>query len=159
MIKLIDILNEIILSNLTDIEPYNDPNDEYAQDLDADLEDQGIDWRKESQIQLLDPNNIKPSEWNYLDDNPDSPKVIKYSKLDPKVFPPVLVVKKDSNEYEVIDGIHRVHAFRLNNYLIPAIVMTSRLEQGLSTTDSQMVNFMYNKYRNTNIPTPVQNIK
>jgi len=157
MIKLLNILNEIMLSDLTDIEPYNDPDDEYAQDLDADLEDEGIDWSSESSIELLDPNKIELSKWNYLSDDPNNSKSVKYSKLDPKVFPPALVVKRGSNKYEAIDGIHRVYAFRLNNYLIPAIVITSKLEQALNTTDSKMVNFMYSKYRKADVPTPIQN--
>ena len=39
--------------------------------------------------------------------------------------------------------------------MIPAIVISPALEQGLSTTDIQMVNFMFNKYKDTNVPTPV----
>jgi len=147
-------ISEDKLSNLTSIEPYNDPNDEFAQDLDLYLKMDGIDWRKESYITLLNPNSIGPSEWNYLSDDPDNPKSIKMSKEDPKKFPPILAVKIDNDKYEVIDGIHRVHAFRLNNHMIPAIVITPKLEQGLSTTDMRMVSFMFTKYKNSNIPTP-----
>jgi hypothetical protein len=149
-------LKETTLSSLTSIEPYNDPNDEYSQDLDSYLEEDNIDWRKESYITLLNPNNIEPSEWNYLSDDPNNKKSIGISKEDPRTIPPILVVKKGENKYEVIDGIHRVYAFRLNNYKIPAIVMTPRLEQELSTSDYQMVNFMFNKYQNSNIPTPTK---
>jgi ParB-like chromosome segregation protein Spo0J len=154
-------LKEEILSNLTKIEPYNDPDDEYAQDLDSYLEDDNIDWRKESYITLLNPNNIEPSEWNYLSDDPNNSKSIKISKADPKSIPPILVVKKGENKYEVINGIHRTYAFRLNNNMIPAIVMSPTLEQGLSTNDQQMENFMFNKYKNSNVPTPtkINNLK
>jgi len=149
-------LKEDILSNLTTIEPYNDPDDEYSQDLDSYLEDSNIDWKKESYITLLNPNQIQPSEWNYLSDDPQNSKSIKYSKIDPSKFPPILALKTGPNSYEAIDGIHRVYAFRLNNHMIPAIVITPKLEQGTSTTDSQMVNFMFNKYKDSNIPTPVK---
>jgi hypothetical protein len=149
-------LKETTLSSLTSIEPYNDPNDEYAQDLDFYLEDDNIDWREESYITLLNPNNIEPSEWNYLSDDPNNKKSISISKEDPRTIPPILVVKKGENKYEVIDGIHRVYAFRLNNYKIPAIVMTPKLEQGLSTSDYQMVNFMFNKYQNSSVPSPTK---
>lgn len=148
-------LKETTLSSLTNIKSYNDLDDEYAQDLDAYLQDDNIDWKKESHIDLLDPNQIEPSEWNYLSDDPNNSKSIKYSKLDPKLFPPILVVKKGS-KYEVIDGIHRVYAFRLNNHKIPAIVISPKLEQGLNTTDEKMVNFMFNKYKDSNIPTPIK---
>ena len=154
-------LKETTLSSLTSIKPYNDPDDEYAQDLDSYLEDDNIDWRKESYITLLNPNNIEPSEWNYLSDDPNNSKSIKISKADPKFIPPILVVKKGENKYEVINGIHRTYAFRLNNNMIPAIVMSPTLEQGLSTNDQQMENFMFNKYKNSNIPTPtkINNLK
>lgn len=148
-------LEEEKLSNLTKIEPYNNPKDEYSQDLDGYLKDDNIDWREESYITLLNPNKIKPSEWNYLSDDPKNPKSIKYSKLNPSKFPPILALKTGPNSYEAIDGIHRVYAFRLTNHMIPAIVITPKLEQGLSTNDIQMVNFMYNKYKDHNIPTPV----
>ena len=148
-------LKESPLSSLISIEPYNDPNNEYSQDLDSYLVDSGIDWEKESYITLLNPNDITPSEWNYLSDDPNNPKSVNISKEDPKTIPPVLVVKKGENQYEAIDGIHRAYAFRLNNYMIPAIVISPALEQGLSTTDIQMVNFMFNKYKDTNVPTPV----
>jgi len=148
-------LKETTLSSLTNIKSYNDLDDEYAQDLDAYLQNDNIDWKKESHIDLLDPNQIEPSEWNYLSDDPNNSKSIKYSKLDPKLFPPILVVKKGS-KYEVIDGIHRVYAFRLNNHKIPAIVISPKLEQGLNTTDEKMVNFMFNKYKDSNIPTPIK---
>jgi hypothetical protein len=85
-------LKEEILSNLTKIEPYNDPDDEYSQDLDDYLEDDNIDWRKESYITLLNPNQIQPSEWNSLSDDPKNPKSIKYSKIDPSKFPPILAL-------------------------------------------------------------------
>ena len=147
-------LKEDSLSSLTSIEPYNDPDDEYAQDLDTYLEDDNINWEKESYITLLNPNNIEPSEWNSLSDDPTNPKSVKMSKEDPKKFPPILVVKRGNNKYEAIDGIHRTYAFRLNNHNIPAIVISPKLEQGLSTSDTQMVNFMYNKYKNSDIPTP-----
>ena len=147
-------LKETSLSLLTSIEPYNDLDDEYAQDLDTYLEDDNIDWEKESYITLLNPNNIEPSEWNYLSDDPTNSKSVKISKEDPKKFPPILVVKRGNNKYEAIDGIHRVYAFRLNNHNIPAIVISPKLKQGLSTSDNQMVNFMYNKYKNSDIPTP-----
>jgi hypothetical protein len=149
-------LKEDILSNLTTIEPYNDPDDEYSQDLDSYLEDSNINWKKESYITLLNPNQIQPSEWNYLSDDPQNSKSIKYSKIDPSKFPPILALKTGPNSYEAIDGIHRVYAFRLNNHMIPAIVITPKLEQGISTTDSQMVNFMFNKYKDSNIPSPVK---
>jgi hypothetical protein len=147
-------LKEASLSSLTSIEPYNDPDDEYAQDLDAYLEDDNIDWKKESYITLLDPNQIEPSEWNSLSDNPNNDKSVKMSKEDPKKFPPILTVKRGNNKYEAIDGIHRTYAFRLNNHNIPAIVISPKLEQGLNTTDEKMVNFMFNKYKDSNIPTP-----
>jgi hypothetical protein len=147
-------LKEETLSNLTKIEPYNDPDDEYSQDLDDYLEDDNIDWRKESYITLLNPNQIQPSEWNSLSDDPKNPKSIKYSKIDPLKFPPILALKTGPNSYEAIDGIHRVYAFRLNNHMVPAVVITPKLEQGLSTNDTQMVNFMFNKYKDSNIPTP-----
>ena len=149
-------LKEDILSNLTKIEPYNDPDDEYSQDLDSYLENDNIDWRKESYITLLNPNQIQPSEWNSLSDDPKNPKSIKYSKIDPSKFPPILALKTGPNSYEAIDGIHRVYAFRLNNHMIPAVVITPKLEQGLSTNDTQMVNFMFNKYKDSNIPSPVK---
>ena len=149
-------LKEEILSNLTKIEPYNDPDDEYSQDLDDYLEDDNIDWRKESYITLLNPNQIQPSEWNSLSDDPKNLKSIKYSKIDPLKFPPILALKTGPNSYEAIDGIHRVYAFRLNNHMIPAVVITPKLEQGLSTNDTQMVNFMFNKYKDSNIPSPVK---
>lgn len=148
-------LKEEILSNLTTIEPYNDPEDEYSQDLDSYLEEENIDWEKESYITLLNPNHIKPSEWNYISDDPKNHKSIKYSKSDPSKFPPIIALKTGPNSYQAIDGIHRVYAFRLNNHMIPAIVITPELEQGLSTTDTKMVNFMYNKYKNFKIPTPL----
>ena len=156
MIKLVDILRETVLSSLTTIEPYNDPNDEYAQDLDSYLEDEGVNWRDESYIDLLNPYEIEGSEWNYLQNDPNNPKSVKYSKLDPKNVPPILAVKRGNNKYEVIDGIHRVYAFRLNNHLLPAIVMSPKLEQSLSTSDFQMVNFMFNKYKDADIPTPTK---
>jgi hypothetical protein len=154
-------LKEEILSNLTKIEPYNDPDDEYSQDLDDYLEDDNIDWRKESYITLLNPNQIQPSEWNSLSNDPKNPKSIKYSKIDPSKFPPILALKIGPNSYEAIDGIHRVYAFRLNNHMVPAVVITPKLEQGLSTNDTQMVNFMFNKYKDSNIPTPtkINNLK
>ena len=154
-------LKEEILSNLTKIEPYNDPDDEYSQDLDDYLENDNIDWRKESYITLLNPNQIQPSEWNSLSDDPKNPKSIKYSKIDPSKFPPILALKTGPNSYEAIDGIHRVYAFRLNNHMVPAVVITPKLEQGLSTNDTQMVNFMFNKYKDSNIPTPtkINNLK
>jgi GNAT superfamily N-acetyltransferase len=147
-------LKEEILSSLASIEPYNDPDDEYSQDLDSYLEDDNINWEEESYVTLLNPNDIEPSEWNYLSDDYNNPKSVKMSKEDPKKFPPILVVKKGENKYEAIDGIHRVYAFRLNNNMIPAIVITPKLEQGLSTNDIQMVNFMFNKYKDYNIPIP-----
>ena len=147
-------LKEEILSNLTKIEPYNDPDDEYSQDLDSYLEDDNINWEEESYVTLLNPNDIEPSEWNFLSDDPTNPKSVKMSKEDPRKFPPVLVVKRGANKYEAIDGIHRTYAFRLNNHNIPAIVISPKLEQGLSTNDTQMVNFMFSKYKDTNIPTP-----
>ena len=147
-------LKEDSLSSLTSIEPYNDPDDEYAQDLDASLEDDNINWEKESYITLLNPNIIEPSEWNSLSNDPNNPKSVKMSREDPKKFPPILVVKRGNNKYEAIDGIHRTYAFRLNNHNIPAIVISPKLEQGLSTNDDQMVNFMFNKYKDANIPTP-----
>jgi hypothetical protein len=147
-------LKETSLSSLTSIEPYNDPNDEYAQDLDAYLKDDNIDWKKESYITLLDPNQVEPSEWNALSNDPNNPKSVKYSKLDPKIFPPILAVKRGNNKYEAIDGIHRTYAFRLNNHMIPAIVISPKLEQGLSTTDMRMVSFMFTKYKDSDIPTP-----
>jgi hypothetical protein len=149
-------LKEAVLSSLTSIEPYNDPNDEYAQDLDAYLKDDNIDWKKESYITLLDPNQIEPSEWNLLSDDPTNLKSVKMSKEDPKKFPPILAVKRGNNKYEAIDGIHRTYAFRLNNHNIPAIVISPKLEQGLSTNDTQMVNFMFNKYKDSNIPSPTK---
>ena len=149
-------LKEEILSNLTTIEPYNDPDDEYSQDLDSYLKDDNIDWKKESYITLLNPNQIQPSEWNSLSDDPQNAKSIKYSKIDPSKFPPILALKTGPNSYEAIDGIHRVYAFRLNNHMIPAIVISPKLEQGLSTSDTQMVNFMFNKYEDNNIPTPTK---
>jgi hypothetical protein len=149
-------LKETTLSSLTSIEPYNDPNDEYAQDLDSYLEEDNIDWRKESYITLLNPNQIQPSEWNFLSDDPKNPKSIKYSKIDPSKFPPILALKIGPNAYEAIDGIHRVYAFRLNNHMIPAIVITPKLKQGLNTVDTQMVNFMFNKYKDSDIPSPTK---
>jgi hypothetical protein len=125
------------------------------------LENDNIDWRKESYITLLNPNQIQPSEWNSLSDDPKNPKSIKYSKIDPSKFPPILALKTGPNSYEAIDGIHRVYAFRLNNHMVPAVVITPKLEQGLSTNDTQMVNFMFNKYKDSNIPTPtkINNLK
>jgi hypothetical protein len=147
-------LKEEKLSSLVKIEPYNDPEDEYSQDLDSYLEDDNIDWEKESYISLLNPNDIQPSEWNFLETDPNNPISVEYSKRDPKTVPPILVVKRGSNSYEAIDGIHRVYAFRLNKHMIPAIIISPTLEQGLSTNDTQMVNFMFNKYKDSNIPTP-----
>jgi hypothetical protein len=154
-------LKEVVLSSLVNIDPYNNPDDEYAQDLDSYLEDDNIDWKKESYITLINPNQIQPSEWNSLSNDPKNSKSIKYSKVDPSKFPPILALKTGPNSYEAIDGIHRVYAFRLNNHMIPAIVITPKLEQGLSTSDTQMVNFMYNKYKDSNIPTPtkINNLK
>jgi hypothetical protein len=149
-------LKEEILSNLTTIEPYNDPDDEYSQDLDSYLKDDNIDWKKESYITLLNPNQIQPSEWNSLSDDPQNLTSVKYSKIDPSKFPPILALKTGPNSYEAIDGIHRVYAFRLNNHMIPAIVISPKLKQGLSTDDTQMVNFMFNKYEDNNIPTPTK---
>jgi hypothetical protein len=149
-------LKEVVLSSLVNIDPYNNPDDEYAQDLDSYLEDDNIDWKKESYITLINPNQIQPSEWNSLSNDPKNSKSIKYSKVDPSKFPPILALKTGPNSYEAIDGIHRVYAFRLNNHMIPAIVITPKLEQGLSTSDTQMVNFMYNKYKDSNIPTPTK---
>ena len=149
-------LKEEILSNLTTIEPYNDPDEEYSQDLDSYLKDDNIDWKKESYITLLNPNQIQPSEWNSLSDDPQNSTSIKYSKIDPSKFPPILALKTGPNSYEAIDGIHRVYAFRLNNHMIPAIVISPKLKQGLSTDDTQMVNFMFNKYEDNNIPTPTK---
>jgi len=150
-------LKETRLSDLTDIEPYNDSDDEYAQNLDQYLVDDGVDWKKESYITLLNPHKISPSEWNYLSDNPRNPKSLKFAQQPLDKFKPILALKTGNDTYEAIDGIHRTYAFRLRNYMIPAIVITPKLEQSLNTTDTQMVNFMYNKYQNANIPTPVPN--
>jgi hypothetical protein len=148
-------LKETKLSDLTDIEPYNDPEDEYAQDLDQYLLDDGVNWRRESYITLLNPHKITPSEWNYLSDDPRNPKSLKFAQQSLDKFKPILALQTGSDTYEAIDGIHRTYAFRLRNYMIPAIVITPKLEKSLNTTDTQMVNFMYNKYQNANIPTPV----
>jgi len=152
MIKLRTLLNEIALKNLVKIESYFDEDDEYAEDLDQRLDDANVDWERESKITLLDPNKIKASEWNSSDDDPNDPKVIRMTKTDPSKFPPILAVKKGSG-YEVIDGIHRVHAFRIIGYLIPAIVISQKLEFELATHDTKMVDFMNSKYQNSNIPT------
>jgi hypothetical protein len=147
-------LKEAVLSSLTNINPYNDPDDEYAQDLDSYLLDDNVDWKKESYITLLDPNKIEPSEWNQLQTDVNNSKSVKYSKMDPKTVPPILALKTGPNSYEAIDGIHRVYAFRLNKHMLPAIVISPKLDRSLATNDTQMVNFMFNKYKDSNIPTP-----
>lgn len=136
------------LAELTSIEP-DDFDDEinYAENLDARLKDVGINWKEESSFELLDPNQIEPSQWNKLSDDPNNATSVKYSKVDPKKFPPILAVKRDGGKYEAIDGIHRVYAFRLNNLDIPAIVITPELEKGLNTVDTAMSDYMYDKYK------------
>ena len=159
MIRIARLIQEMlkesrVLSSLAKIEPYNDPEDEYGQDLDSSLEEDGIDWREESYITLLNPNSIAPSEWNSLEDNPNNPTSVEYSKLPVETVPPILAVERGPGSYEAIDGIHRVYAFRLNNHMIPAVVISSKLEKGLNTADYQMVNFMYSKYKDSTIPYP-----
>jgi hypothetical protein len=157
--KLLKILQDILLQeskllDLVTITPYNDPEDEYGQDLDQYLEEDGIDWRKESRIELLDPYKIEPSEWNSLSNNPNNPKSIRYSKEPLDKFPPIIALQTGNNTYQAIDGIHRVYAFRLRNYKIPAIVITPKLEKGLNTTDSRVESFLFTKYKDASIPKP-----
>lgn len=161
MIRLTSLLREVTLSSIAKIKPYNDPEEEYAQDLDEYLESEGIDWREESQIVLINPFNVEPSQWNRLSDdsdNEDSQKKFKDLQRG-KTFAPILAVERSPGEYEAIDGIHRTYAFRMHKHMIPAIVITPKLEQALSTTDDQMVNFMFNKYKDSDIPdpTPISN--
>ena len=156
MIRLTDLLREVRLSSIAKIEPYNDPQDEYAQDLDAYLQSDGVDWREESRVDLINPFSVEPSEWNRLSDDPnneDSRKKFKDLQRG-KTFAPILAVETSPGRYEAIDGIHRTYAFRMYKHNIPAIVITPRLENALSTTDTQMVNFMFNKYKDEEIPAP-----
>jgi len=152
--KLLKLIQETRLSDLTTITPYNDIDDEYGQDLDQYLEEDGVDWRRESRIELLDPYKIEPSEWNYLSDDPNNPKSIKYAKIPLDKFPPIIALQVGKNAYQAINGIHRVYAFRLNNTRIPAIVMTPKLERSLGTTDDKMESFLFTKYKDAIIPKP-----
>lgn len=144
----------MLVPNIDTDHNYNDPNDEYAQDLDSYLEEDRIDWRRESSVELLDPNYIEPSEWNDLSDDPDNPKSIRMAEKDRSSFPPITVYK-DGNKYYAIDGIHRTYAFRKMGMMVPAMVMSKRMYDSLSTNDRQYENFMLTKYKDAEVPKPV----
>lgn len=157
MIRLKDLLEirvSALVPNIDTEHNYNDSNDEYAQDLDSYLEMDGIDWRRESSLELLDPNYIEPSEWNMLSDDPDNPKSNQMAKKDPASFPPITVYK-DGNKYYAIDGIHRTYAFREMGMMIPAMVMSKQMYDSLATSDHQYTNFMLTKYKDAEVPKPV----
>lgn len=52
------------------------------------------------------PQLIEP-EWAISED-----KLERYTKLDPKTCPPVVIIKHSEDDYEIVDGTHRIEAFR-----------------------------------------------
>lgn len=101
------------LSDLIDFKEvgyYNDPNDEYAQDLDIYFKEDGIDWRKDSSIQYLDPNKVVASDWNNLTDKEGNKKVDRYTSMGIEKMPPIIAVKMKNGEIQAVNGIHRVYA-------------------------------------------------
>jgi len=152
--ELLEVKISMLVPNIDTDHNYNDPNDDYAQDLDSYLEDDRIDWSRESSVELLDPNYIEPSEWNELSDDPDNAKSLQMAEKPPASFPPITVYK-DGNKYYVIDGIHRTYAFRKMGMMIPAMIMSKRMYDSLATNDRQYENFMLTKYKDTEVPKPV----
>jgi hypothetical protein len=157
MIRLKDLIEvkiSMLVPNIDTNHNYNDPDDEYAQNLDSYLEMDGIDWHRESSLELLNPNYIEPSNWNSSSDDPDNPKSMQIAEKDPDTIPPITVLK-DGNKYYAIDGIHRTYAFRKIGMMVPALIMSKRMYNSLATSDSQYTNFMLTKYKDAEVPKPV----
>lgn len=84
--------------------------------LEGDLEER-IFKASSYELTTVCPQLIE-QEWNINEE-----VVEKYSELDPKTCPPVIILKYSADNYSIVDGSHRIEAFKkLGITTIPAYI-------------------------------------
>ena len=125
-----------------------------VREVDRVLKRGGIDWRKETTVETLDPKMVVPSEWNALGVN--EKKASRMAATDLLDAPPIVVVRRDNGSLEVINGLHRNEAALRQGNKIRAVVVTEKLYEeaasGVMAPDVGLESWAQQKIKDCAIP-------